>query len=123
MLYNRLVKLRKEKKISQEGIAKALGIPRSTYAQYELGRRHPDYDVIQKIADFFGVSIDYLFGRVDHPEVVLTESERKLYDSIGEMPIEKIKQLFEFPDATEEDVDDILKYVEFLKSKRQQESR
>jgi transcriptional regulator with XRE-family HTH domain len=123
MLHNRLVKLRKDKKLSQEDTAKALGIPRSTYAQYELGRRHPDYNMIQKLADFFGVSIDYLFGRVDHPNLVLTESERKLNDSIGEMRFQKIKELFDFPDATEEDVDKIFVYVELLKLKRQQESR
>lgn len=34
-------------------------------SHYENNRREPDYDTIRKIADFFGVSIDYLMGRAD----------------------------------------------------------
>ncbi|MBX6396382.1 MAG: helix-turn-helix domain-containing protein [Alicyclobacillaceae bacterium] len=40
---------------------------RATYAQYEIGRRTPDYDTLRKLADFFEVSTDSLLGRTDDP--------------------------------------------------------
>ncbi len=63
MLSKRLIELRQEKKLTQYELATVLNIPRSTYAQYELGRRKPDYDTLQRFAGFFGCSVDYLLGR------------------------------------------------------------
>lgn len=63
MLGGRLVDLRKKRKLTQQDIADRLHMTRSTYAQYEIGRRVPDYETLEKLADFFEVSIDYLVGR------------------------------------------------------------
>lgn len=63
MLRKRLPELRRNKKITQEVIAKHLSIPRSTYSNYESGKREPDYETLIKLADFFGVTTDYLLGR------------------------------------------------------------
>ncbi|AEM79783.1 helix-turn-helix domain-containing protein [Thermoanaerobacter wiegelii] len=62
---DRLKELRKEKNLTQEDLAKILGISRSTIAGYETERKEPDYETLKKIADFFNVSIDYLLGRTD----------------------------------------------------------
>lgn len=59
-----LRKLREEKGLSQKDIAEHLGITRQAVAFYELGKREPDYQILRKLADYFGVSIDYLLGRV-----------------------------------------------------------
>jgi transcriptional regulator with XRE-family HTH domain len=63
----RLVELRKEKKMSQYEIADRLGFSRGQYANYEQGTREPDFSTLQKIADYFNVSTDYLLGRTDDP--------------------------------------------------------
>lgn len=63
LLSKRLVELRKNKKLTQQDIADKLHITRSTYAQYEIGRRIPEYSTLEKLADFFECSIDYLVGR------------------------------------------------------------
>lgn len=63
MLSNRLSELRKVHKLRQEDLAKRVGIARTTYAMYEQGKREPDYEILQKLADFFEVSVDYLLGR------------------------------------------------------------
>ena len=55
-----LKKLRLEKGLNQEDVAKYLGVTQQAYANYERGARQPDYAMLQKIADFFNVSIDYL---------------------------------------------------------------
>lgn len=65
MIGQRLKQLRKEKKLSQEGLSKVLQISRATYAQYEIDRRIPEYGTLEKIADYYCVSIDFLVGRSD----------------------------------------------------------
>lgn len=59
----RLKELREEKKLTQQEVADYLSMSRSTYAQYEIGRREPDFGTLSKLADFFGVTGDYLLGR------------------------------------------------------------
>lgn len=56
-------KLREEKGLSQKDVAEYLGITRQAIASYELAKREPDYEILYKLADFFGVSADYLLGR------------------------------------------------------------
>ncbi|NSW90915.1 MAG: helix-turn-helix transcriptional regulator [Firmicutes bacterium] len=66
-------KLREENNLSQKDIAEYLGITRQAVAAYELAKREPDYEVLKKLADFFGVSVDYLLGRVSCKDInVLT---------------------------------------------------
>lgn len=61
-LGDRLKELRKKRKYSQEDLAKIIGINRGTYGQYEIGRRNPDYETLKKLAEFYGVTTDYLLG-------------------------------------------------------------
>lgn len=68
MLSQRLKQLRDVKKITQKNLARALSVGLSTVAMWETGDRHPDHEMLVKIADFFGVSVDYLLGR-DYTEV------------------------------------------------------
>ena len=59
----RLKSLRIKNDLSQQEIADRLNLNRSTYARYELDQTQPDFDTLQKIADFYDVSIDFLLGR------------------------------------------------------------
>lgn len=68
MLSQRLKQLREVKKITQKNLARALSVGVSTVAMWETGVRHPDHEMLVKIADFFGVSVDYLLGR-DYTDV------------------------------------------------------
>ncbi|MBN6187748.1 helix-turn-helix transcriptional regulator [Aneurinibacillus sp. BA2021] len=63
----RLKELRQQRQLTQEETARRLNISRGTYAHYEIGKRQPDFATLQKLADFFDVSIDYLLGRIDEP--------------------------------------------------------
>lgn len=67
MLGNRLRLLRTQRKLTQEEVAKKIGVARTTYAMYEQNSREPDNDTLQKLADYFEVSVDYLLGRTDDP--------------------------------------------------------
>lgn len=63
MFSKRLKTLRNEKGITQQELADAINISRSTIAGYEIENKQPSYEVIGKLANFFSVSTDYLLGR------------------------------------------------------------
>ena len=62
MFGERLRSLREHQELSQGEAAQQLGIIQNTYSRYERGIREPDYATLKKIANFYGVSIDYLAG-------------------------------------------------------------
>lgn len=62
-LAERLDALRKERNLTQMLAAEGMGIPFSTYRRYEKKEREPDASVLVQMADFYGVSLDYLVGR------------------------------------------------------------
>ncbi|AEE98054.1 helix-turn-helix domain-containing protein [Mahella australiensis] len=62
---NRIKELREEAKISQAELASILGVTQQALSNYENGLREPDLDTINKIANYFGVSIDYLLCRTN----------------------------------------------------------
>ena len=61
--------LRKEKGISQLKLASDLSTNQNTISRYESGERECDYATLIKIADYFNVSLDYLFERTDKKEI------------------------------------------------------
>lgn len=64
MLSEKLKKLRTiNTKLTQAEFAKKIDVARTTYAMYEQGHREPDYKTLQRIADYYDVSTDYLLGR------------------------------------------------------------
>lgn len=68
--------LRESLKISQKELAERIGISNVVLSRYELDDRKPDYDTLEKIADFFNVTTDYLIGRSDikNPDQLTQES-------------------------------------------------
>lgn len=59
----RLKELREKNGYTQESLANKLNTSRSRIANYEQGKREPDFEMQEAIADLFNVTIDYLFGR------------------------------------------------------------
>lgn len=107
MFGHRLMELRKKKRLTQAELADILGVARTTYSSYEQGRRTPDVDIQNKIADYFGVTLDYLHGREvksENKEENLTSTQLTIAAHIDD-------------DVTEEQMDDILNYIEFIKQK------
>lgn len=60
MLSEQLKIIRRANKFTQQGLADAIGIERSTYASYETGRNKPDVILLSKIAKVFDVSSDFI---------------------------------------------------------------
>lgn len=65
----RLTELQTNRHLSKKDIFTACKISRVAYYRYESGERMPTYEALLALADYFNVSIDYLVGRTDNPEV------------------------------------------------------
>lgn len=59
---NKIKELRKKKKLTQEELAQKINVTKLTISRWERGERVPKSDKAQQLADFFGVSVDYLLG-------------------------------------------------------------
>ncbi len=65
IMHQRIRSHRKMNHMTQSDIAQRLGISRRTYANYERGVHAMPAEVLARIADLFGTSLDYLTGRID----------------------------------------------------------
>ena len=63
---DRMKQLREEKDLMQQEVCSALGLEQSTLANYENNRRVPKTDILISIANYYGVSLDYLVGRTNN---------------------------------------------------------
>lgn len=61
----RIRDLREDRDLKQKQLAEYLQVHQTTYSDYELGRVNTPVAVLHKLADFYGVSVDYLLGRTD----------------------------------------------------------
>jgi len=89
MFHARFKQLREEKKMSQAELAKILDLTPQNISYFENGRE-PNYKILNQIADYFEVTIDYLLGRTDFK----TWKEEKLYKSSLNL-YEEVKNLDE----------------------------
>ena len=62
-MYERIRNLREDRDLKQDDIAKVLSCTQACYSNYENGKREIPPSVLEKLADFYGVSVDYLLGR------------------------------------------------------------
>ena len=102
---NNLKILRKAKGLTQKEVADFIGISQNNYSYWENGKVKIDNGSLQKLADFFDVTVDYLLGRDVIPE--------KYKD---------VAMAFHggADNLTQADIDDIVRFIEFTKSKKNQ---
>ena len=68
MKFENIRNLRIDNGYTQKQIAEQLGISQNTYSQYEVGVLNYPVDALMILADFYGVSVDYLLGRTNRKE-------------------------------------------------------
>lgn len=90
---SKLKTLRKSKKLTQFELAEQLGINRASVSNYEVGRRTPHLSELKRIAEFFGVGLDY-FGIVSTDEVFDLIVRAKDVFSNEEVPKEQKEELY-----------------------------
>lgn len=72
----RLKQLRNEKKINQRELANFLKVAPSTISMYESGQREPNFEVLESLADFFNVDLNYLLGKSDKTTKLMIEDSQ-----------------------------------------------
>lgn len=65
MNINRLKEIREDKDLKQQEVAKALGIKQQQYSEYERGNVLISIEKLDKLANYYNTSVDYLIGRTD----------------------------------------------------------
>ena len=65
--YGRIRDIRMDRGLTQEDVAKTLHVSQNTYSQYEIGTTRYPLDAVVTLAEFYGVSVDYLVGLTDEP--------------------------------------------------------
>lgn len=89
--YNRIRDLREDMDLTQEQLTRRLGMHKTTYTNYEQGKHTVPLDFAAELADFYGVSLDYIAGRTND-KCGLTKSALSDYET--EL-ITKVRQLRE----------------------------
>ena len=69
----RIKQLRKDKHLTQAQVAKRIGVTASMVSAYETDIRLPSYEVLVRLADLFGVTVDYLLCRQDKRFLDITD--------------------------------------------------
>lgn len=93
MFGTRIISLRKSKDLTQTELAEKIGLSRSALSLYELEKREPDIDTVKKIATYFGVSIDYLLGNIDHPTPNAEKEHSFFFFFFNPTQVERLKCL------------------------------
>lgn len=94
---DRLRKLREDKHMKTDEIADMLGISRSGYAYYEIGKRTPTSENIVKLANFYGVSSDYILGVSDMSN---NEISKDTINNIDAKAEELLQSFLQMPDSS-----------------------
>ena len=127
-MYEIYCKIRDAAGCKDADVSKATGISKSTFSDWKSGRSKPKQEKLQKIADYFGVSVDYLMtGKnssnikvIDENNniVVLDDEALELIDSLRSNP--EMRMLFSVSKkATKEDIIKAVKIIEALKDENE----
>lgn len=73
--YEVLKYLRTSRNVTQAELAKVIGVSASTIGMYETGEREPNFEIEEKIADYFNVSLDTLRGKKEQAADIIIEKD------------------------------------------------
>ncbi|KAF6618358.1 helix-turn-helix transcriptional regulator [Paenibacillus sp. EKM102P] len=117
----RIAELREHKGLKQEELAQSLGITRAALSHYEKNRRKPDFEILTKLADIFGVTIDYLVGRTSQPTAILDSGVREFVDQL-ELSDEDILRRFNLTiDGRTLTEEEAKRFIAFVRMERMME--
>lgn len=126
MAYDRIFEIMKEKELTAYRVSKDTGISQASLADWRKGRSKPKIDKLQKLSEYFGVSIQYLTGESDQiddtqqmqaPNGYYVDKETAEYaEMLRTRPGARL--LFSAAKGiSKEDMQKAVEYIEFLKSK------
>ena len=112
--------LRNSDKLSQSELAEKLGVAKSTISMYEVGKREPDFETLEAIADLFNVDMNFLLGKdgsENDDHYYLNDETRQIAQEAFENP--ELRTLFKV--ARDIPPERLRAHIEFMKSLKEQE--
>ena len=91
-----LRKLRKEHKLNQTQFAEMVGLKRSTYAYYELGRTTPDISILVRIAKAYGITLDEMLGCFEKADKIAASDEENYSVTSVQLSLDEKNLLIHF---------------------------
>lgn len=119
MIGDTLKRLRTKKGLTSEELCSKIGIKGGSYRNYERNDRKPDYDTLVKLADFYGVTTDYLLGRPDAKEPADPIAS---LPTVDEMEKDLFREWLDLDEASRKAFLDILRKIVADDQKRQAEA-
>ena len=89
---DRLSELRKDKGLNQDELGEIIQKGKGSVSRYEKGTRQPDVETLKRLADFFGVSTDYLLGRTKYPRIMEQMPRAVLVDDLPKADAAKVEE-------------------------------
>ncbi|MFZ5352777.1 MAG: helix-turn-helix domain-containing protein [Bacillota bacterium] len=117
----RLKDLREERNLLQKDIAKIIGITDNAISNYERGTRIPDTETLSRLADFFGVSIDYILGKTNIKNVNEKMKASQQAEDIYKVDPDMLIQMCRAVNLPKEERDKIKEYSAMLIEKHLRE--
>ena len=113
--------LRVRDNLSQAELADKLGVAKSTISMYEVGKREPDFETLEAIADFFNVDMNFLLGKdgSENDHYYLNDETREIAQEVFENP--DMRTLFKV--ARDIPPERLKAHIEFMKSLKEQENK
>ncbi|CAM3093686.1 helix-turn-helix domain-containing protein [Limosilactobacillus mucosae] len=96
MIGDRIRDLRNQKRLSQTDLAKIINVSQQTVTKWETGKSEPSSSAINRLADYFDVSSDYLLGRkTPKPKMTVDEAMDTIMSADGKEPTEHDRKIME----------------------------
>lgn len=107
---DRLKELRKEHNLTQEDIAKMFNVTNNAVYSWEVGKSQPSIEIIKKLAEYFGVTVDYL--------LCFTQKDADNLERLKQALKEAGMWDYDIDDMSREDFEKAMKIVAMLKEKK-----
>lgn len=107
---NQIRSLRKEKNITMKRLGEIIGVSESAVSQYENGKRQPDNETLIKIANCFGVTVDYILGRNNDYSSSNVVRVPVLGLVAAGIPIEAIENIIDYEEISSEQLNSDYEY-------------
>lgn len=117
ILGKRMKVLRDKKDLKQNEVAKGLGVSPYQLSRYENGKSKPDPDLIWKIATYYGVRTDYLFGMTDNPNEESEDFKEYINDPLTSIAFKDFESL---TDEQKQEAIEMIKFIKFKESQKEQ---
>lgn len=120
MIKKRLKLLRGERDINQRELARVLKLSASTIGMYETGQRTPDADTLQRIADYFNTTVDYLLGRTENRKVSDPALDNELNQIMRDLGPDVTLQFYDLKGMSDDEKENLIIFLQGLKARREQ---